>query len=478
MYKGYEFMTEMQTVATGHVDLVTKMMLAGWVVSPKHAPCPKVNVIQGGKTVICLLPSIEYSAVLSVLKLDPAEYEGWKWQLPFPLLTGLVPDAPISFELENGRSLQSGRDRCVALIESIDEEAHEDLKATTIMSWHLQSIGASTANMSVRFHFPQGLDTPLVHFGKKRINLRDEKKVGFLGKKELSASAKISADDFDAEGADIIPIRITLPSKATDRLDFFHDLRTVYLPRTIFDDGKLSAPLPPGVNISRVSGVSDRERYLIGGTTTFIQLNKISDRYFGRTLEDYDAILDWGCGCARVTRQFNELDMKYWAKSNRKTGRIIGVDIDPVNIDWSKDNMKQGEYSLLDLEGFALPDSDVDMLYGISIMTHLTEHNQLLWLDEIARVTRPGACIVLTTHGEFAFYRHPRMQATPFVERFGFFDGIPDAAIGQDRDTYYRATFHRRDYVRDVWSKHFEILDVIPASNAMLQDFIVMRRRD
>src|SRR5690606_11385803 len=121
---------------------------------------------------------------------------------------------------------------------------------------------------------------------------------------------------------------------------------------------------------------------------------------------------------------------------------------------------------------FDEPDASVDLLYGISVMTHLTELNQQLWLEEISRILKPGGCALLTTHGEYATYRVNDNIALPFVDRFGFFDALPDAAIGADRDTYYRATYQSRAHVRQLWGKHFEILDVIPAANSFIQDFV------
>jgi len=159
------------------------------------------------------------------------------------------------------------------------------------------------------------------------------------------------------------------------------------------------------------------------------------------------------------------------------TQEVIGIDIDEVNVAWCTEHLRgHGEYRLGGLAGFDLPDGSVDLLYGISVMTHLSEHHQHLWLREIRRVLRPGGCAILTINGEPKIYLEPQMVSLPFVEKFGFFDGIPDARIGEERDTYYRATYHRRDYLRHNWGEYFEIVDVIPSANAFRQDFVVLRR--
>jgi hypothetical protein len=92
-------------------------------------------------------------------------------------------------------------------------------------------------------------------------------------------------------------------------------------------------------------------------------------------------------------------------------------------------------------------------------MTHLTEHHQLMWLDQIRSTT--GSLQTL-----FA----------PLVERFGFCDSIADNATGEDRSTYYRAAHHSRSYIRQASSRYFEIIDVIVKGHHFSQDYVVLRR--
>jgi hypothetical protein len=140
-----------------------------------------------------------------------------------------------------------------------------------------------------------------------------------------------------------------------------------------------------------------------------------------------------------------------------------------------------GEYEVLGFDGFRLDACSVDLLYGISVFTHLSEYHRHLWLSEIARVLRPGGCAILTTHGEFVVFGDYASSgsvpiSTPFVEKFGFFDGVPDKALGDDMDWYYRTSYHSRRYLNDNWARYLDIVDIIPASNAFRQDFVVLRK--
>jgi SAM-dependent methyltransferase len=240
--------------------------------------------------------------------------------------------------------------------------------------------------------------------------------------------------------------------------------------------------VPDPENIHRVSGPSSNAtHYLIGGLTTFLQLNAMTMRHFKRPITAFPVVVDWGVGCARVMRHFFESSDIVGGQGNSQ--RLVGLDIDEKNIDWCLSHMGgMGEYSTLGFDGFDLETNSVDLVYGISILTHLSEFHQHLWLSEIARILRPGGCAILTTHGEFIVYgEHLTSQSVgifyPFVDKFGFFDGIPDTALGTNLDTYYRASYHSRDYIRTNWQRYLEIVDFVVAANAFRQDFVVLRKR-
>ena len=110
----------------------------------------------------------------------------------------------------------------------------------------------------------------------------------------------------------------------------------------------------------------------------------------GKRLGDFRSILDYGVGCGRVIRRFWEL----YPDAN-----LTGADIDAEAIAWLQHNYaKMGKFVVLShLPRSPFPDETFDLVYGISVFTHLNEEMQFAWLAELQRITSPGGC--LTVHG-------------------------------------------------------------------------------
>lgn len=159
-------------------------------------------------------------------------------------------------------------------------------------------------------------------------------------------------------------------------------------------------------------------------------------------MSDFIRIVDWGVGCGRIIRDFSESTQILGFNINNNW-ELLGVDIDPMNIAWCKTNFLEFAcFDFLPLTGFDIESGSVDLVHGVSVFTHLSKYEQHRWLSEIKRITRKGSAIVFTTHGEGIFYRECSNIALPFADKFDFFNGIADSAIGTDRDKYYRASCH------------------------------------
>ena len=119
-------------------------------------------------------------------------------------------------------------------------------------------------------------------------------------------------------------------------------------------------------------------------------------------------------------------------------------------------------------------DGQFDLVYSISIFTHLPEPMQDAWLGELARVAQAGACLVITTHGRKFFENVPQEDRSQALAS-GFYHhqvnptaGLPD---------FYQAAFHTPEYVRSHWSEYFEIIEVLERAVDDGQDIVVCRKR-
>lgn len=241
-----------------------------------------------------------------------------------------------------------------------------------------------------------------------------------------------------------------------------------FLPIHIPAAGRVGA-MPECENVRRVIGNDSPFNFAMGGYTAFRRLEAAVRDATGKDLTAFPRVLDWGCGCGRVSRYFLPLP----------DVRVTGVDVDAENVGWCRANLPAGSWDVVPLRPpTRLPDAGFDLAFGVSVFTHLKEPEQFAWLDELRRVVRPGGLALMTFHGDASI-----VWARLAAERYALLlrDGICDqanplydAAIGEA--DYYRDTFHTKDYVRREWGRFFEVLDVRPCFIAH-QDLVIMRRR-
>jgi SAM-dependent methyltransferase len=194
----------------------------------------------------------------------------------------------------------------------------------------------------------------------------------------------------------------------------------------------------PGADrASRVAGGDNTvERFICGGLTAALQLCKITDGI--GLLPNTPTVLDWGCGAARVL-QFLAGERPGWV--------FHGADIDVVNIDWCKSHLSRiAEFSHIPLHPpTKYPSEYFDMIYGLSVVTHLEEGTRDSWIRELARIIRPGGICILTymspfhlSQGGFSAAKYPMYED---LAGRGISDTLHDFALGTQLSDYYRATF-------------------------------------
>jgi len=242
--------------------------------------------------------------------------------------------------------------------------------------------------------------------------------------------------------------------RAAERLGNLETLAVEILKRGI--------PIPSGDLINLVGGHPDVPSFLIGGALAAQNMFNILEGN-GISIGDFEAILDFGCGCGRVIRHWKQL----------QTGRLYGTDLNPKLVEWCRQNISFAEFAV---NGASPPtnydDWMFDFVYVLSVFTHLPEALQSSWMEELARVLRPGGFLLITTRG-----RRYLSQLT-LEEQQQFLEGRLVVRCEELAGTDECEAFHPEQYVRDTLAKDFTVVDFIPqgAKGSRLQDVYLLRK--
>ena len=121
-------------------------------------------------------------------------------------------------------------------------------------------------------------------------------------------------------------------------------------------------------------------------------------------------------------------------------------------------------------------DESFDLVYAVSVFTGLEETDQLVWMNELARVVRPDGAIIVTFHGRSGIeylHGHPlHDEVAPSFEAGRLASLRPAPA----RDAPL-ATYHPEGYVRNVLAGDLDVVDYSPGGALdVKQDAVLFRR--
>jgi len=240
-----------------------------------------------------------------------------------------------------------------------------------------------------------------------------------------------------------------------------------------YPDERRYPALPDPERMFRVMGATSTTQFRLSGFTDFNKFQRLLAAIGAGDLARLRRVLDWGVGCGRVARYFGAVPGI----------EFCGVDVDADNVDWCSRNLP-GRYRKVPLRPPApLDAASFDLIYGISVLTHLHERDQRAWLAELHRLAAPGAIVLLSFHGttvaNYAGLPLTTLDAyLDAVAREGFVvtgdnDQIRDFI---DEPDYYVDSSHSDAYVRRVWGEYFDVVDTVPGMTAT-HDLAVLRKR-
>jgi len=175
-------------------------------------------------------------------------------------------------------------------------------------------------------------------------------------------------------------------------------------------------------------------------------------------------VLDFGCGCARLTRHLTRFT----------SARVFGSDYNKTLIDWCSQTLPIATFSRNDLAPPLLFENDYfDLILARSVFTHLDRDLQLAWIQELHRIIKPGGILYFTTHSGAATQRIGRT----LIHRFnteGFVSQNSDIQ-GDNKCSVYQTN----EWVFHNLAKGFSIVDYIPGRHEehLGQDIYLFQRQ-
>lgn len=220
--------------------------------------------------------------------------------------------------------------------------------------------------------------------------------------------------------------------------------------------------VPSAALRERVSGSSSAETFESIGRT--IATDLLDAKVLHQIALPSEArVLDFGCGCGRVLRHL----------APQCIGKFDGVDIDAEAIAWCKANLSSGFSHNAEWPPLPFDDEQFDLIYSVSVFTHLPEEMQIAWLTELRRIAKPEAWLLLSVHAPELMPRDAAALDQMAEHGFVYLRGAPTEGLPD----FYRVAYHAETYIRRVWGELFQIEAVRPQWVNNHQDLVVARPR-
>jgi SAM-dependent methyltransferase len=205
-------------------------------------------------------------------------------------------------------------------------------------------------------------------------------------------------------------------------------------------------PIPPMSLNHSVTGTTDVEWYVKSGWLAAYSIRLALERN-AINLNDLTSILDFGCGSGRVIRYWHSLP-----------AAVYGTDYNPDLVRWCERHLPFAKFQVNGSEPrLGYPSDSFDLIYALSVFTHLDEAGQFAWIDELRRIARPGGYVLITTHGDCGFYLRrlsPAQQARFHSGQLAIHEA---GGVGSNAFNVY----HPAGYVRSKLTEGFALVSYL-----------------
>jgi ubiquinone/menaquinone biosynthesis C-methylase UbiE len=179
--------------------------------------------------------------------------------------------------------------------------------------------------------------------------------------------------------------------------------------------------------------------------------------------------LDFGSGCGRVIHNYQDAPASC---------QLYGTDIDSELVGWCKKYLPRFRWSTNGyLPPLSFANNTFDLIYAISVFTHLDEEYQYAWLRELQRIAKPGATLILSVHGEYCISKLASSYQSR-IHSYGFlFVSGPTGRVKLDKlPDFYQSAYHTQEYIRREWSAYFDVVHYLERGINNHQDAVLLRK--
>ncbi len=206
----------------------------------------------------------------------------------------------------------------------------------------------------------------------------------------------------------------------------------------------------------------DYKAYFEGGIESANDLCKLFSKY--KSQKNLN-ILDWGCGPGRIIRHMPDF---FDASCN-----YYGTDYNSKSISWCSQNIPIIKFSQNDLSPpLNYQDNLFDIIYGISIFTHLSKDMHFEWIKELHRILNKDGILLLTSAGNVFKTKLTQKE----IIRFDKGELIIRSKVKEGHRTY--TVFHPLGFMQKLFSE-FTILEHIerePVNSYIPQDIWILNK--
>lgn len=219
--------------------------------------------------------------------------------------------------------------------------------------------------------------------------------------------------------------------------------------------------------------------YWMSGLEDFLKIMDVANRYGVKP----KSVFDFGSASGRVLRHFAvQTDIP----------EIWGSDINARHIRWLSEHLPHTVKPIFNhcIPTLPIRDNSVDIISAFSVFTHIDTF-ETCWLAELRRIMHDDGLAYLTVHNEDTWevirdqvdnQQNRLVQSMLTIDptvREKLQHPMPDTRMVYrfaQSGPYRAQVFHSNNYLRQVWGRFFEIVEILPCHHVR-QTVLVLRKK-